>query len=174
MYKIIKEYVCNYAVVASRPGNGKTATIIENIKDDLKNNKKVLLFSLESSKNEIFKRSKIKDNNLVVLDNPIRDLYNVIDEINIYDPDIVYIDYYDLLPNTKEADGLLYQATRDYNIPIIVARNLSIENDNHDLENISIDKFMEINGLLKDDIYDTYIVLSINKNTASLNYRKIK
>ena len=173
MYKIIKEYVCNYAVVASRPGNGKTATIIENIKDDLKNNKKVLLFSLESSKDEIFKRSEIKNDNLIVLDSPIEKLYDIIDEINKYKPDIVYIDYYDLLPNTTEVDELLYQATRDYNIPIIVARNLSEENDNYNLSTITFEQFCKINGSSMMNKADNYYLLAIN-DKQNLNIRRLK
>lgn len=40
MYRIINDYKSQYIVIASRPGNGKTSTILENIKDDLLNDKR--------------------------------------------------------------------------------------------------------------------------------------
>lgn len=164
MNKVLSDYGKGYIVFASRPGNGKTSTILENIKKDLISNKKVLFFSLENNKESILKKGIwFNTQNLVILDNPIKDIDIIKENINKYNPDTVYIDYYDLLPNNDNINEFFHQLSVDYNIPLIVAHNLSMENDNYNLSDITIDKFIEINGSHMIDNADEYYLFYNNK-----------
>ena len=130
MYRILNDYGKGYIVIASRPGNGKTSTILDNIKIDLLNNKKVLFFSLENSERSIIERDKcFKTSNLVILDNPVKKMDDIKDNITKHNPNVVYIDYFDLLPNKDGANDFFHQLSVTNNIPIVVAHNLSNEND---------------------------------------------
>ena len=174
MYRIISDYKSKYVIIASRPSNGKTSVILENIRVDLFNDKKVLFLSLENSKDNIIEHGNFSNlDNLVILDSPIRDFNAIKNSINRYNPDIVYIDYYDLLPNTNNVDALFHQLSIDYDIPIVVAHNLSMENDNYDLSTITITEFCKINGSIMTDITDKYYLLYID-DRRNLKIRKLK
>lgn len=172
MYRIINDYKSQYIVIASRPGNGKTSTILENIKDDLLNDKKVLFFSLEISKDSIIKQTKFSNlDNLIILDNPIEDINDIKNSIIQYNPDIVYIDYIDLLPNVDGVNEYFHKLSIDYNIPVVVAHNISIENDNYHLSTITVNDFSIINGSI--DKVDNYYLVFVN-DKQSLNIRRLK
>lgn len=174
MYRIINDYKSQYIVIASRPGNGKTSTILENIKDDLLNDKKVLFFSLENSKDSIIKQTKFSNlDNLIILDNPIEDINDIKNSIIQYNPDIVYIDYIDLLPNVDGANEYFHKLSIDYNISVVVAHNISIENDNYDISTITIEEFCKINGSSMIDKADKYYLLYIN-DRRNLKIRRLK
>lgn len=172
MNRIISDYKSRYVVLASRPGNGKTSTILENIREDLLNDKKVLFFSLENGKDNIIERGNFSSlDNLVILDNPVADISDIENNITKYNPDVVYIDYIDLLPNVDGANELLHQLSIDYNIPVVVAHNLSAENDNYDLSTITVKDFSIINDSV-DKVDNYYILFASDKQ--DLNIRKLK
>lgn len=174
MYRIINDYKSQYIVIASRPGNGKTSTILENIKDDLLNDKKVLFFSLENSKDSIIKQTKFSNlDNLIILDNPIEDINDIKNSIIQYNPDIVYVDYIDLLPNVDGVNEYFHKLSIDYDIPLVVAHNLSIENDKHDLSTITTTEFCKINSSSMIDKSDKYYLLYIN-DRRNLKIRRLK
>ncbi|MGN1268822.1 MAG: hypothetical protein ACI4U0_04925 [Candidatus Aphodocola sp.] len=174
MYRIINDYKSQYIVISSRPGNGKTSTILENIKDDLLNGKKVLFFSLENSKDSIIKQTEFSNlDNLIILDNPIEDINDIKNSIIQYNPDIVYIDYIDLLPNVDGVNEYFHKLSIDYNIPVVVAHNLSMENDNYDLSTITITEFCKINSSSMIDTTDKYYLLYID-DRRNFKIRKLK
>jgi thymidine kinase len=144
---LVNNYEKELMVLASGHGLGMTAVILNSIKKYIKNNKKVLLFSLETSEDEILKRMRIDANdNLVIKDKPNVDIEYILKNIDEIKPDIVIIDYLQLLNETKDVIfDVLKRTIETYNIPIIITSQLSINNDSLDLGSIDINEFISHN-----------------------------
>lgn len=150
-------------IIASRPNQGKTYTIISCIKESLKVNKKVLFISLENDKESVKKMLNYKSNNLVIYDKALKHTSEISELVDNNYPDVVYIDYLDLLPNQEEAISLLNNISVDKNILIVVAASLSAYFDDYDFNNI------EVNDIIKNiqkylyKYSDKFIILSDRK-----------
>lgn len=147
-------------IIASRPNQGKTYTTLSCIKESLKVNKKVLFISLENDKESIKKMLNYKSNNLVIYDKPLKHTSEISELVDNNYPDIVYIDYLDLLPNQEDVINLLKNISVEKNIPIVVAASLSAYFDNYDFSNIKVtDVIKNIQNYLY-KYSDKFIILS--------------
>lgn len=149
-------------VIASRPNQGKTYTILSSIKESLKANKKVLFISLDNDKEAIKGMLNYKSN-LIIYDKPLKNTSEIIDLVNKNYYDIVYIDYFDLLPAQEKIINLLRNISSDKDIPIIVAASLDTYFDNYDFENI---KLNDVTNNVQNYLYqyaDKFIILSNKK-----------
>lgn len=142
LYKEIRKMKSNDLIcVASRPGQGKTTTLLALADDLLANNKNIIFVTLESSA-ELLK-SKIKNNkklNVVDLPNSsIEELSDVIEKIKKKtNVDYVFVDYIQLLNcDVKARDALLKELTISLNIPFVVSSQLP---RNYNEMNIGLEK----------------------------------
>lgn len=142
LYKEIRKMKSNDLIcVASRPGQGKTTTLLALADDLLANNKNIIFVTLESS-TELLK-SKIKNNkklNVVDLPNSsIEELSDVIEKIKKKtNVDYVFVDYIQLLNcDVKARDALLKELTISLNIPFVVSSQLP---RNYNEMNIGLEK----------------------------------
>lgn len=104
-----------------RPGRGKTALMISTINLALADNKKVLFYSLECGR-EIIESSFSETKNLTIKDKPIKEVKTIYDDLLELKPDVVFIDYLELLP--KYSIEHLKQITQRFNIKVIVNSQL--------------------------------------------------
>lgn len=130
-------------VIASRPGVGKTALITKFTKDCTEHGKKVLFISIDEPKGNIIRRIRTEVlENLIVEDTVIKDLSVIEEYLNKHTPDVVVIDYLQLLPDGDETIATLKKLSNNKNIPIIVASQLSRKCDDLDLSTISLDEIV--------------------------------
>lgn len=147
-------------IIVSRPNQGKTYTTLSCIKESLKVNKKVLFISLEKDKESIKKMLNCKSNNLVIYDKALKHTSEILELVDNNYPDVVYIDYLDLLLNQEEVVNLLKNISVDKNIPIVVAASLSAYFDDYDFNNIKVtDVIKNIQNYLY-KYSDKFIILS--------------
>lgn len=156
LYKEIRKMKSNDLIcVASRPGQGKTTTLLALVDDLLTNNKNIVFVTLESSA-ELLK-SKIKNNkklNVVDLPNSsIEELSDVIEKIKKKtNVDYVFVDYIQLLNcDVKARDALLKELTISLNIPFVVSSQLPRNYDNMNI------------GLEKKDYTKVFIIKDFNE-----------
>lgn len=173
---INNDFKSEFITVASRPGVGKTALILKTAEECLELGKKVLLFSLESNKELILKRMNIEDNdNFIIYDSVIQNLNDIKSSTNTFNPDIILVDYLQLLPNSEEAIDLLKEISIEKNIPVIITSQLSRVNAELDLSVIDLKDFIlhhqYLNWLV--DKSDEFIVLYRKTETESRG-RKLK
>ena len=130
-------------VIASRPNNGKMALLTKITKDCTKLGKKVLLISVDEPKDKIIPRVRTEfPENLIVEDAVIKDLSVIEQYLNKHKPDVVIIDYLQLLPDGDETIITLKNLSNTKNIPIIVTSQLSRKCIDLDLSTISLDEIV--------------------------------
>ena len=144
LYKEIRKMKSNDLIcVASRPGQGKTTTLLALAADLLTNNKNIVFVTLESSAELLKSKIKIKNNkklNVVDLPNSsIEELSDVIEKIKKKtNVDYVFVDYIQLLNcDVKARDALLKELTISLNIPFVVSSQLP---RNYNEMNIGLEK----------------------------------
>lgn len=178
MSKILNNNFNNELItIAIRPDLGHHALISKCVRDDISLNKKVLYFSLELNKELMTKRIGIENNdNLLVVDNPIKDLNDMVDIINEFSPNLIVVDYLHLLPNADEAIKLLKNVSIDKNIPIIVFSYISDSlNKELDFTTLSLEEFITYNSKLELVIEesDKFVVL-YHKKDKEYMYKELK
>lgn len=123
------------------------------------------------------KRIGIENNdNLLVVDNPIKDLNDMLDVINEFSPNLIVVDYLHLLPDANEVIKLLKNISIDKNIPIIVFSYISdILNKDLDFTTLSLEEFITYNSKLELVIEesDKFIVL-YHKQDKKYMYKELK
>lgn len=178
MSKILDNNFNNELItIAIRPDLGYHALISKCIRDDISLNKKVLYFSLELNKDLMTKRIGIENNdNLLVVDNPIKNLNDMVDIINEFSPNLIVVDYLHLLPDTDEAIKLLKNMSIEKNIPIIVFSYISDSlNKDLDFTTLSLEEFITHNSKLEIVIEESnkFIVL-YHKKDKEYMYKELK
>lgn len=178
MSKILNNNFNNELItIAIRPDLGHHALISKCVRDDISLNKKVLYFSLELNKELMTKRIGIENNdNLLVVDNPIKDLNDMVDIINEFSPNLIVVDYLHLLPDADEAIKLLKNVSIDKNIPIIVFSYISDSlNKDLDFTTLSLEEFITYNSKLELVIEesDKFVVL-YHKQDKEYMYKELK
>lgn len=178
MSKILNNDFNNELItIAIRPDLGHHALISKCIRDDISLNKKVLYFSLELNKDLMTKRIGIENNdNLLVVDNPIKNLNDMVDIINEFSPNLIVVDYLHLLPDTDEAIKLLKNVSIEKNIPIIVFSYISASlNKDLNFITLSLEEFITHNSKLELVIEesDKFIVL-YHKKDKEYMYKELK
>lgn len=122
------------------------ALISKYVRDSISLDKKVLYFSLKIDKELMSKRIGIENSEyLLVEDNPIKNLNDMIDRINEFNPNLVVVDNLQLLPDENEAIKLLRKGSIDNNIPVIVFLKIDSLNNNLDFTTLNLEKFIMAN-----------------------------
>lgn len=170
------KYEHEFILIGARPAVGKTALLLKLTKDYLEQGKKVLFFSLEASSELLFRRMKMNDTpNLLINDYVIKDLTRVKESIQNFKPDVILIDYLQLLPQEIELPTLLKQISKENNIPVIVSTQISRTYDEIDLSQISIEEFKSISKSISEfiDESDTFSIL-YQKEPKVIIYKELK
>ena len=90
--------------ITINPNEEYHALISKYVRDSISLDKKVLYFSLKIDKELMNKRIGIENSEyLLVEDNPIKNLNDMIDKINKFNPNLVVVDNLQLLPDENEA-----------------------------------------------------------------------
>lgn len=178
MSKILDNNFNNELItIAIRQDLGHHALISKCVRDDISLDKKVLYFSLELNKDLMTKRIGIENNdNLLVVNNPIKNLNDMVDIINEFSPNLIVVDYLHLLPDTDEAIKLLKNMSIEKNIPIIVFSYISDSlNKDLDFTTLSLEEFIIHNSKLEIVIEesDKFIVL-YHKKDKEYMYKELK
>lgn len=178
MSKILDNNYNNELItIAIRPDLGHHALISKCVRDDISLDKKVLYFSLELNKDLMTKRIGIENNdNLLVVDNPIKNLNDMVDIINEFNPNLIVVDYLHLLPDADEAIKLLKNISTNKNIPIIVFSYISDRlNKDLDFTTLDLEEFIIHNSKLELVIEesDKFVVL-YHKKDKEYMYKELK
>jgi len=150
-----------------RPDMGAKAVICKTAKDCLALGKKVLFYSFELPEEITVKRINADDNtNLLVKDKPLKELSEMKNTIESFKPDIVLIDYFQLMQrDTKPEDiHVLNSYAKQYDVPVIVLSQMSmIKYEDIDFTSMDIEEVKKISPALTPilDVADRFIVFYI-------------
>ena len=101
-------------VYGIRPDLGAKAIIYKTAKDCLALGKKVLFYSFELPEEIILKRINADDEtNLLVKSGPLKELNDMKDTIESFKPDIVFIDYFQLMTRDTKSEDIIKQTTKE-------------------------------------------------------------
>lgn len=144
------DYKAELVAIGTRPNKGRTHYLCEYLKDSLNDGKKVLLITFDSSKEEILFRTKEADtSNLIYYNSAIKEFSTINKLIDTNKPDIVFIDYLNLLPNNESSIIDLSNISKDKNIPIVAIFQLSMRFDYDNLDDVSDDVLLSsINNII--------------------------
>lgn len=167
MKSILNNFNKELIVFGVRPDMGAKAVICKTAKDCLALGKKVLFYSFELPEEITVKRINADDNtNLLVKDKPLKELSDMKNTIDSFKPDIVLIDYFQLMQhNTKPEDiYVLNSYAKQYDIPVIVLSQMGmIKFEDVDFTNADIEEVKKISPALTPilDVADRFIVFYI-------------
>ena len=168
-------------VYGVRPDMGAKAVICKIAKDCLASGKKVLFYSFELPEEITMKRINADDNtNLLVKDKPLKELSDMKNTIESFKPDIVLIDYFQLMQrNTKPEDiYVLNSYAKQYDIPVIVLSQMGmIKFEDVDFTNADIEEVKKISPTLTPilDVADRFIVFYIkSKDNKEYMLKELK
>lgn len=139
-------------VYGVRPDLGAKALICSKAKKCLELGKRVLVYSFELPEEITLHRINADDNtNLLIKDKPLKELNDMKDTIESFKPDIVFIDYFQLMTkDTKSEDiHVLNSYTKQYNIPIVVLSQISsVKFKSVDFNDTDLEEVKEISPAL--------------------------
>ena len=153
-------------VYGVRPDMGAKAVICKTAKDCLALGKRVLFYSFDLSEEIIIGRINAEDTtNLLVKDKLLKELSDMETTIELFKPDIVFIDYFGLMrKETKSEDiHVLNAYAKKFNIPIIVLSYMGYKFEHKDFTNIDEEEVKKISPSLTPiiDVADRFIVFYI-------------
>ena len=153
-------------VYGFRPDMGAKAVICKTAKDCLALGKRVLFYSFDLSEEIIIGRINAEDTtNLLVKDKLLKELSDMETTIELFKPDIVFIDYFGLMrKETKSEDiHVLNAYAKKFNIPIIVLSYMGYKFEHKDFTNIDEEEVKKISPALTPiiDVADRFIVFYI-------------
>lgn len=153
-------------VLGARPDMGAKAVICKTAKDCLALGKKVLFYSFELPEEIIIGRINAEDTtNLLVKDKLLKELSDMETTIELFKPDIVFIDYFGLMrKETKPEDiHVLNVYAKKFNIPIIVISHMGYKFEHKDFTNIDEEEVKKTSPALATifDVSDRFIVFYI-------------
>lgn len=163
-----------FIVYGVRPNLGERLLICKKAKECLEMGKKVLFYSFELPEELILKRINANDNaNLIIKDKPLKDIVEMKETIESFKPDIVFVDYFQLLTKDTKSDDInvLEIYAKEYDIPFIVISQISSERfKNVDFKNIDLKEVKEISPSLAPiiDASDRFILFYDNGNKEYL------
>ena len=161
-------------VYGVRPDLGAKALICSKAKKCLELGKRVLVYSFELPEEITLHRINADDNtNLLIKDKPLKELNDMKDTIESFKPDIVFIDYFQLMTkDTKSEDiHVLNSYTKQYNIPIVVLSQISsVKFKSVDFNDTDLEEVKEISPALAPIINasDRFIIFYDNGNKEYL------
>ena len=137
-------------VYGVRPDLGHVALNCSTIKKCIELGKRVLFYSLELPEDLMLKRIGLSDtSNLLIKDKLVENLEDINHTIDSFKPDIVVIDYFQLLTKDTKSEDIyvLNRIAKEHDIPFIVVSHLSeVINRELDFNNITLDEFKEVNS----------------------------
>ena len=171
---LVNDFKKELIVYGIRPDLGAKALICKSAKDCLLLGKKVLFYSFELSEEIILKRINADDEtNLLVKSGPLKELSEMKDTIESFKPDIVFIDYFQLMTcDTKSEDiHVLNAYAKQFDIPVIVLSQISsVKFKTVDFNETDLKEVKEISPALAPiiDASDRFIVFYDNGNKQYL------
>ncbi len=161
-------------VYGVRPDIGAKALICKTAKDCLALGKKVLFYSFELPEEITLKRINADDEtNLLVKSGPLKELSEMNDTIQSFKPDIVFIDYFQLM--TKDTKGedihVLNVYAKQYDIPFIVLSQISsVKFKPVEFAEVDLEEVKQISPALAPiiDASDRFVVFYDNGNKEYL------
>ena len=154
-----KEFKINkqFNVYASRPGKGKTTKLISIANERLSDNKKVMFITLDSCKEKMLKEVT-NSSNLMLYDN-VTKLQQIEVGVKILKPDVLIIDYIQLLEENPKMVYCLNKLAVNNNLELHIAIQLSRKFDEIDLDKLSYYDIQRISDSEYFDIATNYYVL---------------
>ena len=174
MEQILKNNFKKELIVCGvRPDLGAKALICSKAKRCLELGKRVLFYSFELPEEITLRRINVDDDsNLLIKDKVLNNLSDMETTIELFKPDIVFIDYFGLMrKETKPEDiHVLNAYAKNFNIPIIVLSYMGYKFEHKDFTNIDEEEVKKTSPSLTPiiDVADRFIVFSDNGNKQYL------
>lgn len=171
---LVNDFKKELIVYGVRPDLGAKAVICKTAKDCLALGKKVLFYSFELPEEVILKRINAEnETNLLVKSGPLKELNDMKDTIESFKPDIVFIDYFQLMTrDTKSEDiHVLNTYAKQYDIPFIILSQISsVKFKSVEFNTIDLEEAKEISPALAPiiDASDRFIIFYDNGNKEYL------
>lgn len=165
---LVNDFKKELIVYGVRPDLGAKEVICKTAKDCLTLGKKVLFYSFELPEEITLKRINADDEtNILVKSRPLKELNNMKETIESFKPDIVFVDYFQLMTkNTMSEDiHVLNAYAKRYDIPFIILSQISsVKFKPVDFNDVDLKEFMEISPALAPiiDASDRFIVFYDN------------
>lgn len=161
-------------VYGVRPDLGAKALICNKAKKCIELGKRVLFYSFELPEEITLHRINVDDDsNLLIKDKVLINLSDMKDTIESFKPDIVFIDYFQLMTRDSQSEDIhvLNAYAKQYDIPIIVLSQISsVKFKPVDFNNTDLEEVKEISPALAPiiDASDRFIVFYDNGNKEYL------
>ena len=161
-------------VYGVRPDLGAKALICNKAKKCIELGKRVLFYSFELPEEITLHRINVDDDsNLLIKDKVLINLSDMKDTIESFKPDIVFIDYFQLMTRDSKSEDIhvLNAYAKQYDIPIIVLSQISsVKFKPVDFNNTDLEEVKEISPALAPiiDASDRFIVFYDNGNKEYL------
>lgn len=161
-------------VYGVRPDLGAKALICNKAKKCIELGKRVLFYSFELPEEITLHRINVDDDsNLLIKDKALINLSDMKDTIESFKPDIVFIDYFQLMTRDSKSEDIhvLNACAKQYDIPIIVLSQISsVKFKPVDFNNTDLEEVKEISPALAPiiDASDRFIVFYDNGNKEYL------
>ena len=161
---LVNNFKKELIVYGVRPDLGAKALICNKAKKCIELGKRVLFYSFELPEQITLQRINANDDsNLLIKDKPLNNLSEIKDTIESFKPDIIFIDYFQLMTRDVKIEDIhmLNAYAKQYDIPIIVLSQIGmIKFKNVEFTNLNLEKFIQICPILKPitDISDRFIV----------------
>ena len=161
-------------VYGVRPDLGAKALICNKAKKCIELGKRVLFYSFELPEEITLHRINVDDDsNLLIKDKVLINLSDMKDTIESFKPDIVFIDYFQLMTRDSKSEDIhvLNAYAKQYDIPIIVLSQISsVKFKPVDFNNTNLEEVKEISPALAPiiDASDRFIVFYDNGNKKYL------
>ena len=161
-------------VYGVRPDLGAKALICNKAKKCIELGKRVLFYSFELPEEITLHRINVDDDsNLLIKDKVLINLSDMKDTIESFKPDIVFIDYFQLMTRDSKSEDIhvLNSYTKQYNIPIVVLSQISsVKFKSVDFNDADLEEVKEISPALAPiiDASDRFIIFYDNGNKEYL------
>ena len=161
-------------VYGVRPDLGAKALICNKAKKCIELGKRVLFYSFELPEEITLHRINVDDDsNLLIKDKVLINLSDMKDTIESFKPDIVFIDYFQLMTRDSKSEDIhvLNSYTKQYNIPIVVLSQISsVKFKSVDFNDADLEEVKEISPALAPIINasDRFIIFYDNGNKEYL------
>lgn len=161
-------------VYGVRPDLGAKALICNKAKKCIELGKRVLFYSFELPEEITLHRINVDDDsNLLIKDKVLINLSDMKDTIESFKPDIVFIDYFQLMTRDSKSEDIhvLNSYTKQYNIPIVVLSQISsVKFKSVDFNDTDLEEVKEISPALAPIINasDRFIIFYDNGNKEYL------
>ena len=171
---LVNDFKKELIVYGIRPDLGAKALICSKAKRYIELGKRVLFYSFELPEEITLHRINVDDDtNLLIKDKPLTNLSDMENTIESFKPDIVFIDYFQLMTRDTKCEDIhvLNTYAKQFDIPIIVLSQIGMNKyEDVDFTNVNLETFEQISPELKTiiEVSDRFIVFYDNGNKQYL------